>query len=455
MIPAQRGGILVMTLVFVVMFVVMFVALAGVVTRSYHEATVQIQDEVAFQIAEAGLNYGRWRLAHDPDNFDPETRTVEDQFAGELGEYDLTFTAPIEGNTTVIITAKGASASLPDREISLQARYGIPSLAQFASITNGDVWYGGTINGAVHANGGIRMDGNSSSLMTSARETYVCQPNHGCSPAQTKDGIWGTGTTQELWEYPAADIDYAALTLDLLDIKAVATDAGTYYGDSEAFGYQIVFNDNNTYSIYRVTALGPAVWSWASDTDWQFNSYDVGTQELIEVKPVPTGGVIYVEDTLWIRGDIRDRVTVAAGVFPDTPSTNVDIIINGDVSYGGVKDGTRVFGAIAQRHVLIPWSGAPDNLDLEGAFIAQKGRFGRRYYQNCCGTEAHALKTSMTRYGMIASNLVPVTAWVDGGGNVTNGYQSGTAAYDPYLLYGPPPYFPTTGDYQFISWEEL
>lgn len=203
-----------------------------------------------------------------------------------------------------------------------------------------------------------------------------------------------------------------------------------------------------------MTSLGSPVWSWTQETDWQFTSHDVGGQELLEVKAVPSGGAIYTEDTVWIKGDIRDRLTVAAGVFPDSPATNVDVVINGDVSYGGVRDGTRVLGVIAQRHVLIPWSGAEDALELEGAYIAQKGRFGRRYYPDCCGAQAHRLKASLTRYGMIASNLVPVTAWVSGG-SVVSGYQAGTAVYDPHLLYGPPSYFPTTGDYRFISWEEV
>ncbi len=51
---------------------------------------------------------------------------------------------------------------------------------------------------------------------------------------------------------------------------------------------------------------------------------------------------------------------------------------------------------------------------MDGAYIAQKGRFGRRYYLS----GSHVIKSRLERYGMIASNLVPVTAWMDGGGVV-------------------------------------
>jgi len=443
-----------MTLVLVAMFLIIFVGLAGQVSRTYQQGVGQSRSEMAFQIAEAGLNYGRWRLAHDGSDFTPEMGEVNDQFAGTLGSYELTFT-PQAGSSIVLISSTGTAAGAAE-EVTLHARYGIPSLARYASITNGDVWYGGAISGAAHANGGIRMDGQSESLMTSAKGTYICQPHHDCD-YEEKPGVWGSGTTQELWEFPVAPVNYAALTLDLLDLQAQAEVTNTDYGPSGNFGYHLLFQENNTYSIYRVTSLGPNVLSAFSNNDWQYTSHDIGNKVLVHTRAVPSGGVIFVDDNrLWVSGAVRDRVTVAAGELDDTPAdNNADIIITGDISYGGVVDGSRAFGAVAQNNVLIPWSGAENELEINGAFIAQNGRFGRRYYPNCCGSQAHRLKASLVRYGMVASNQVPVTAWVDEGGNVVSGYLQGQATYDSNLLYQPPPYFPTTGQYQFLSWEEV
>ncbi len=446
----DTGSIFIMTLVFVMMFLVIFVGLSGLVGLQFRQSSLQSFDEQAFQVAESGLNYARWRLAHDSGNFSPETQEVGDPSGGTLGSYSIVFEAPQAGSTITLITSTGTTAATPTREVTLKARYGIPSLARYSSITHGDVWYGGQIKGPVHANGGIRMDGTSDSTVTSAKETYVCQSYHGCSN-ETKPGVWGSGVIQALWSYPAPPVDYNAITLDLLDMKTAAQANGTYYGPSGSFGYNIVFNDNNTYTVYRVTNKTGNIWSWTSETGWEFTSHDVGSQTSLGTNNVPSNGIIYFEDDVWVSGDIRDRVTIASGRFPDSPSTNTDVIINGNITYGGVKDGTRVFGAVAQRHVLIPYSGAPNNLTLDGAYIAQKGRFGRRYYY----TGSHILKNTLLRYGMIASNLVPVTAWVNGSGNVTSGYQSGSAEYDPNLLYGPPPYFPTDGQYEFISWEQI
>jgi len=448
----QQGSMLTLTLVFLLIFGLLFVSLAGLVSRTYHESVLQAQDETAFQVAEAGLNFARWRLAHDPDDFSAATRNLNDQFAGLLGTYDLTFVQPLAGSSVVEITAVGRTASRPTRTVTLRARYGQPSLARYAAITAGDVWYGGALNGPVHANGGIRMDGSSDSSVTSAQETYACQPIHGCSaPWQTKPGVWGAGTKSELWEFPVTPVDYNALTADLLDMKEAAQASHTYYGPLSEPGYQIIFNSNNTYTISKVKTKGPLVQSCMYQPTWQCenSSYDVNQLTTIETKSVPSNGVIFVEDTLWVKGDIRDRVAVAAGVFPDQPATNVDIIPNGSLSYGGVHDGSRVFAAVAQRHILIPWSGAEDNMTLEGAYVAQKGSFHRRYYP----TDPHRLKTSLTRYGMVASNGVPVTAWLSGN-SVVSGFQSSNASYDSHLQYAPPPYFPTSGQFDFISWEE-
>jgi len=434
------------------MFLVIFTALAGMVNRTYHESVLQAQDETAFQIAEAGLNYGRWRLAHEPEDFSEETRDVTDPLADSLGEYTVTFDPPIDGTSTVIITASGTTAAQPARSVTLRARYGRPSIAQFATLFNSDAWIGGTVSGPMHANGGVRMDGVSDSLVTSAQESYVCQPFHGCA-TEVKDGVWGSGAIEELWEYPASSIDYTGITDDLLEMKTVAEAASTYYGPSGSFGYEILFNADNTMTVSEVTSRAQSYWSWHVTDGWRYTSHDIGASTVLETVAVPSNGIVFVEDNLWVSGDIRDRVTVAAGVFPDVPATNVEIILNGNVSYDGVYDGTRSFGAVAQKNVIIPLSAAPETMQMDGAFIAQKGSFHRRYYAAGYVPPEHVYKTALHRYGMVATNQVATTGYVSGG-SLLSGYASGSVTYDSRLYFGPPPYFPASGQFEFISWEE-
>lgn len=443
----QSGEVLIMIVVLLGMFTLMFASLSNVTSLQYQQGGLAAQDETAFQIAEAGLNFARWRLAHDPKNFSTVTREVSDQLGGVLGSYVLTFTAPSTGSTIVSISSVGHTVNAPVRDVTLEATYGIPSLSQFAILTNSDAWYKSQIHGKVHSNGGIRMDGVSDSVMTSAKETYTCHDFHGCHN-QSKPGIWGSGSDSSLWQFPVPAVDYGGLTIDLLTMKEASSDAGTYLAPSGAQGYHIVFNANDTYSVYRVDTKTPVVRSYFEDNRWEWMSHDIATETFLSTASVPEGGIIYADDTLWIQGDIRSRVTVAAGRFPDTPSTNMDIIINGNISYGGVVDGSRMLGAVAQGNILIPYSAAPDVLQMDGAYIAQHGRFGRRYYPS----GAYKKRASITRFGMVGSNLTPVTAWSDGNGVVLSGYAQSTATYDPNLLFAPPPFFPTSGEYQFLSW---
>lgn len=454
----SRGGILIMTLVFTGVFLVIFIGLTGLTSRHFHQGTLQFQEDAALHMAEAGLHYARWRLSHDSENLETESKAMEDQFAGQVGSFDISFGPPAPGSTVVTITSVGRTSSPASPNITLRARYGIPSFAQHSALFNSDYWFGDTdvLSGPAHSNGGIRMDGLSNSVVSSAAETYICQPQHSCN-YEEKPGVWGIGQDQDLWEWPVAPVNFNGLTNDLLDMRLLAQASETYYDRANAFGYHLIFNDTNTYSIYRVTSLGPAILSWAPpEKKYTYTSVDIGTEVLVETKDVPSDGVIYIEDTVWIEGDIRDRVTVAAGVFPDQPSTNADVIINGDITYGGLRDGSRVLGVIAQRHILLPWSAAEDVLDMDGAFIAKSGSFGRRHYPNCCGAQAHRLKSKLNIFGMIGLNQLSVdTTWVNSGGTVTSGYQETERAYDPNLLYNPPPHFPTTGEYEFLSWERV
>lgn len=447
----QLGGILIMTVILLMMLTVMFISLSDMTNRLYRKGGLLAQDETAFQIAEAGLNFARWRLAHDPTNYTPISRTVSDQLKGVIGTYDISFTPPPSWSNLVGINAVGYTADSPTRKITIDASYGKASFAKYSSITNSDVWYASTISGAVHSNGGIRMDGVSDSSMSSAKETYVCQTAHNCNN-EVKPGVWGTGSNSDFWEYPVASVDYAGLTSDLLSMRATAINNGTYFGPSGAFGYRLQFVSSNRYTVYRVTAKTATLDSYASDTGWQNRSDNIATNTVISPsnRTVPANGILFFEDTVWVAGTVENRITVAAGRAPYSPdpNTNLDIVINGDISYGGVLDGSRSFAAIAQGNILIPHV-ISDVLRLDGAYVAQYGRFGRRYYT----TASNNVRTSLTRYGMVASNLTPVTSWSNGF-SVVSGFINSFATYDPNLLYAPPPFFPTSGKYQILSWKK-
>ena len=174
-----------------------------------------------------------------------------------------------------------------------------------------------------------------------------------------------------------------------------------------------------------------------------------GAQTLLQSnQPFPTNGLIFVEDHLWIEGQVNTaRLTIAAGRFPDSPSTRKDIIINSDLLYSNY-DGQDAIALIAQGNVTTGLY-SDDSLRVDAALIAQNGRVGRFYYESDCGTNYQ--RSDITLYGMLGSNLRYGFAYTDG-----SGYATRNIVYDSYLLYAPPPSFPLTSDqYTTLSWEEI
>jgi len=159
-----------------------------------------------------------------------------------------------------------------------------------------------------------------------------------------------------------------------------------------------------------------------------------------------------VEDNVWVDGDVKGRVTVVAAQLPDTEKTNKKIIINGDIN---TADSDSVLGLIAQKDILIPLY-SPDSLEIKAAMLAQKGHVFRYYYPNWPWEpyRTYAIRDYIETYGSIITNTIWTFTWVDSGSNVVSGYRETEMMYDSNLTYNPPPYFPVSGDYDIIFWEE-
>ena len=146
----------------------------------------QADQSLALSIAEAGVEYYRWHLAHDPnDNQDgtagpgPYEHEYFDKDGNLIGRFILDITVPPLGSDVVIVRSTGKIEKDPEVEKIIQARMAVPSLAKYAVIANDDMRFGpGTeIFGQVHSNQGIHFDGLAHNIIASARGTYN-DPDH-------------------------------------------------------------------------------------------------------------------------------------------------------------------------------------------------------------------------------------------------------------------------------------
>ena len=171
---------------------------------------------------------------------------------------------------------------------------------------------------------------------------------------------------------------------------------------------------------------------------------------------MPTNGIIFLEDDVWVDGQISNaRVTVVAA-RELLASNSATIIVNNDLKYSHY-DGTDAIGLIAQTDISVGLYSEND-LQIDAAMIAQNGRVGRYYYDptpvssaqfSPAGCNNNIVRNILTLNGSIATNLRYGFAYTDG-----TGYTTRHLNFDNNLVFGPPPSFPTTGQYTVLSWQE-
>jgi len=478
---AHKGGVIIYALVFGSIAVVMVTALisgGAIAIRASHNA---LAEERALQIAEAGVEYYRWHLAHDKDDFQdgtggpgPYVHDYYDVDGNEIGHFSLDITPPPIGSTLVTVRSSGAPMTAPTATRTVETRLAMPSLAQYAVVANDTMRFGsGTeVFGPIHSNGGIRFDGLAHNIISSSLETYTDPDSDACT-----EDAWGVHTCQnpadpsppteppervDIFEagreYPLPAVDFAGFTSDLAEIKSDAQGAdGEYFADSGGIGYEIIFNTNDTFDLYRVDAtVQPPSFCTSEQEHW--GTWSIENKTLLDTYDMPANGLIFVEDHVWVRGQIDSaRVLVVSAKFPETPATHTHIIVNHDLTYTH-EDGTDVIGLIAQGDVSTGLV-SEDDLEIDAALVAQNGRVGRYYYPgpytfwvwqvDACAP--YHERDAITLTGMIGTNNRYGFAYTD-----DTGYDIRNIIYDANLLYSPPPSFPLTSDqYETVGWQEV
>lgn len=479
----KNGTILLQALVFGTISVVIIGALISWAGSNIKASRVGLYREQALQIAEAGIDYYRWHLAHAPSDYTdgnatstgPYVHDFFDKDGVKIGTFSLEITPPPTGFTTVRIKSTGRVLSDSTIYRSILVQLAIPSLAKYAVVANDNMRFGeGTeVFGPIHSNGGIRFDGVAHNVISSSLSSYDDPDHSGGQEFGVHTHVLSNGSVNDTYRsleappnsvqsrtdvfeagrsFPVPAVDFVGLTTDLSQIKSKAQASGKYFSGSGLLGYHIIFKTNDTFDVYKVKTLASVSNSCsnvANQTNWGVWSIKTTNgQTFVGNYPIPSNGLIFVEDNVWVDGQIQtNRVTLAAGKFPDSINTRPTIVINSSLLYTNY-DGQDVMSLISQGNISVGLF-SDDNLRIDAALVSQNGRVGRDYYNSYCGSTY--IRNTITLYGMIASNLRYGFAYTDG-----TGYTNRNIIYDANLLYGPPPSFPlTTDQYQTISWEEV
>ncbi len=472
------------------------------------------QNEQTYHIAEAGIHYYRWHLAHNPDDFQdgtgaagPYVHEYKNRDGVVIGQFSLTITPPPSGSTVTTIRSTGSLIGNPVPTRTVVARLGIPSLSRYAVAANADMRFGsGTETfGAIHSNGGIRYDGIAHGLVTSEQSQYD-DPDHCevalrwngsnwvCDFSRNEFGVHthvnpppGSGVNDTFRaaeappssvasradvfqggrQFPVVRLNFNGITADLAALRTAAQTNGIYLtaSGSGAQGYHLTLRTNDTLDMRRVTAQTNCQTRVRRSGVWGpwYGSYSIATESSFTYQgnsslgvPLPANGVIFIEDDVWVDGTINTaRVTVAAARDP-LASGSATIIVNNNLTYTNT-DGSDAIGLIAQRDFSVGLFSA-NVITIDAAIIAQTGRAGRYYYGNPSPNVQYSPSGCAAGY-IVRSTLTNL------GSIVTNqrygfaytdgtGYITRNLIWDSNLLFAPPPLFPTTGEFTVLSWDE-
>lgn len=448
----KKGSVLAYVLVIMTASMILLVSVIQLVISRIEYANYRENREQALQIAEAGVYFYRWYLAHEvegktsqqiQDFWDgsplgvgaPFERDVTDVDGAVRGSYSVSVTPPESYSTIVIVESTGISAEDPDVERTVRVRFRRPSWSEFAIMGNNYMRFGDgtTVTGPLHVNGGVHFDGVAMNTVSSYVSTYY---DSDYDVDDWKSGVWtawsgeynssmGSDVFLGGKEFPTDEQSFGNVATAMSVMEGAADGSGTHFSDSGA-GRHIILRDDGTFRIRRVGSY----YSHSKNIHWYWGSW--------QTHDIPENGVIFVDDNIWLEGTINgERLTIVAADLDGGASPSV--FIGNDIRYTNY-DGTDILGIIAEDGIEIIRD-SEDDLRIDGALLAKDGRVGRSHYG------LH--KDTITVFGSIASYARYGFAYTDG-----TGYNIRNLQYDNNLLYYPPPYFPTGDKYAIDLWEE-
>ncbi len=516
MIPNKDGHVLTWVLGFLAAISVIIISTNSVISLVLSDSIRTNKNQLALNIADAGVNYYLWHMSHAGADFQdggtggtpissgeftgfygPYEHDYKDDNGVLVGKYTLYIKPKSSGSTVGIVRSVGESLDGKYRR-TIEAEIGAPSFASYGLAADVAIWFGSneTANGPTHSNVGIRMDGPNTSEVTSANATYIPPSSLGGNGTTVRSGVWcnaGTNCTSRnstnnngTWRYPVPAIDFNSITGELCNIKktAFSSDASTsaLANDANACnlvsvsrtpayipryntafsntrGYLIELNSNNTYNVYGVSN---EIYNYTNNTNYTYPYTAALSETIIQSNvPIPSNGVIFVEDNVWIRSNpiFSGRVTIASGRLANT-SEQTNVVIADDVKYS-VKNGQDVIGLIAENNVLVapyapPRPNASDSefpFEIDAALIAKEGsvRVTSTYLTRDV-PYWNSTNKRLLYYGSISTRNI--WTWLVSGGD-NDGFSFNNTNYDYNLLYAPPPSFPVTSTYDILKWREI
>lgn len=418
----RQGYILILSYFFIAFLTVLGAALLQRSSTELDAAERYVQTLQAFHLADAGVDDARFWLRSQPappsgiNPFDPfngrrpmtrgQFRVTIDPDDANLARHVDFFTVTAIGDFNGIQIARQVTQILSTDSF---ARYSY--FTNRERLANGSpIWFTSRdhLEGPVHSNDRLNIAGSPvfDGQVTSASSSvnYQNPPPAGGNNPQFNGGL--------------------SLNVAPIPLPPMGTQLRT--AASSAGGAWYVGNTTITLQSDGTMLVTNPVRGWVN-----------------QPQPLPANGAIFVNGgNATVAGTLDGQLTIG---------TNRDIIIRNNINYADNPQtnpqSNDVLGLVAEQNVVISRS-APSDLQIQASVMALNSSFTvENWWQG-------PPKGTLSVYGgIIQKDRGPVGTFSSATGNKLSGY-SKDYRYDPRFSNLAPPFFPTTGDYNGVLWQE-
>ncbi len=392
----------------------------------YREAqsTSVIGRNQAMHIADAGLNQYIYQLSNNYDFHETQGTLGPTQVEG--GTWVVTPSTTASG--TLRLTSVGTLQNGYTRTITADVYF--PGWNKYIVLVDEgpySIGAGATFYGDIHCNGGISNSGVITGMAT-AGPLKTCTA--GTSFAVNYPGGYKNNQKK---------VDFAQITTDLNEMKVTAQAAGAYYPLSGALGYDVVLNGAQA-TIYKVTKVEERPSGSILTSTVPLGTL---TKVLVGTAAIPSDGVLFFDDDVWVTGNYSAGVTIA---------TSKRIWCPGNIVPTN-SGATVTCGLVAQGDILFPYwyETMPQNQIVQTALLSQNGGVGPDDPPDIKYWKATYNYPTSRKWGMKEYSYTPPlkdSVTIKGSRAMkrmlgfSSGYEVRNFDKDPVLANNPPPLYP-------------
>ena len=365
---------------------------------------------MARSIAESGMNLAARSLF--------ENSAWRAGFAGkEFGDGRFTCTVRDTTNNRVRVTATGTFQNMR-RVVSALLQPSSFSRFGYYSVVEGNIWWisGDTVWGPMHTQDNLRVAGAPVFMQRSTSlESIIYKTGPSVDKPVFKGG-YNTGVN-------------ISLPTDLVPLRTAAASGKKFTGPDSVY---ILLESN-----------GKLKWKQGVGSAW--------TEE--NVTSFTPNGVIYADGAnVHVSGILSGRVTICAGGLTGKGKQG-NIYLDGGITYAhDPRSGssTDLLGLVADNSILIAdnAANAGKSIDIQASVFCRTGGFTAENWST------RGVEGSIKLLGGIQHNArAPVGTFSGSPPHLVSGYLK-NYLYDERLMNDAPPFFPTTGQYEIVSWFE-